>query len=282
MLTVCWPLAAAERSLAELGFEYDIYSDETYFEVQGLALKADVYRPHSDTVLPVLLYFHGGGWAYNTRASVQLKLLPWLQKGFVVINVDYRKVAEAPAPAAVVDARCALNWVRQQAARFQVDPQRIVLSGNSAGGHLALMAAYTSRQLLFDRPCWDGDGPAVAAVINWYGISDVADLMAGEHQRAYAVQWIGFSADPLALARMVSPLQYVSAHSSPTLSIHGDADTVVPYSQSLRLHAALTAQQVKNELITFRGKGHGDFAAAQIDESYQRIWRFLQAQKVMP
>lgn len=263
-------------------FRYLHQPDLVFNTVNHQEQLLDVTRPDDDQRRPVLLFFHGSGWAYNNKNHADMWLLPWLGKGFAVVNADYRKVDVATAPGAVDDARCALNWIALNADRFHFDLNRIVVSGHSAGGHLALMTGYATDSGLFDRQCWNGDGPKVAAVINWYGISDVADLLSGPHQHAYAVQWIGNPSDPIALAKKVSPLSYLRKNVPPTLSIHGDADTVVPYDQSARLHAALHKLGVTEQLITVPGANHGEFSNAAVADAYQAIWAFLTAQKLLP
>lgn len=322
---VAWlPAATLAAQFSEwAAFAYEVHANQTYLRVDNQALALDVYLPQAGVegamftapgqreasapltaksatiarTYPVLMYIHGGGWAYNNRHDVQLRLLPYLEKGFAVVNIDYRKIDSASAPAAVIDARCALNWVRQNAERFHFDTARIIVSGNSAGGHLAMMTGFATDSGQFDRLCWDGDGPNVAAVINWYGISDVYDLIQGDNIHAYAVQWLNAagsdndSAGPRTLAERVSPLTYLqpnppakkqAKHLPAVLSIHGNADKVVPYSQSLRLHQALNRLGVVNELHTVAGKGHGDFNRDEVGAIYQHIWTFLGEQKLLP
>jgi dipeptidyl aminopeptidase/acylaminoacyl peptidase len=126
-----------------------------------------------------------------------------------------------------------------------------------------------------DNNCDGTEKLKVAAIINWYGISDVGDLVQGRNQRNYAVMWMGSQPDPLTIAKRVSPLTYVRAGLPPILSIHGDADPVVPYDQSTRLHQALSAAGVPNELVTIKGGGHGQFTDAELENAYQKISTFL-------
>jgi acetyl esterase/lipase len=106
-----------------------------------------------------------------------------------------------------------------------------------------------------DNNCDGAEKLKVAAIINWFGISDVADLVQGCNQRNYAAMWMGSQPDPLTIAKRVSPLNYVRAGLPPILSIHGDADLVVPHEHSTRLHQALSDAGVPNELVTIKGGG---------------------------
>ncbi len=117
--------------------------------------------------------------------------------------------------------------------------------------------------------------PKVAAIINWYGITDVVDLLDGPHRRPYAVQWFGSLANREEAARRISPLSYVAPGLPPVLSIQGDADPVVPYEHSLRLRDALTKAGVPNELVTVPGGGHGNFKPEERKMIYLKIREFL-------
>ena len=117
--------------------------------------------------------------------------------------------------------------------------------------------------------------PKVAAIINWYGITDVNDLLTGANGRSYAVQWIGSGKSHDEVAKSVSPITYVRAGLPPILSIQGDADPIVPYSQNTRLRDALTKADTPNELLTIPGGGHGNFNAQQRTQAYVKIREFL-------
>ena len=173
--------------------------------------------------------------------------------GFSVVNVDYRVARVALAPAAVEDARCALRWVIRHAPQYGFDRSRMVLVGSSAGAHLALMAAMAPASAGFDRLC-PGDEPlTVAAVINFFGVVDVAELLAPPNPRDFAIGWLGPGAGDAKLVERLSPLGYVDKRAPAILTLHGDADPVVPFTQATRLHAALDAAGVANRLVPIRG-----------------------------
>ena len=160
---------------------------------------------------------------------------------------------------------------------YDIDTDRIVLTGHSAGGHLSLIAGMLPEGTDLDNSCHGNEPLKVAAIINWYGISDVADLIQGPNIRNYALMWMGSQPDQLAIAKRVSPLTYVRAGLPPIISIHGDADAVVPYEESVRLHHALTTAGVPNELVTIKGGGHGEFKEAELEDAYEKIQAFLRA-----
>ena len=149
------------------------------------------------------------------------------------------------------------------------------MTGFSAGGHLALTTGVVPSSAGLDRQC-PGDEPLeVAAIVNWYGITDVGDLLDGGNMKSYAVQWMGSMPDRYEIAERVSPLSYVREGLPPVLTIHGDADPTVPYSHAVRLHEALDEAGVSNRLHTVPGGGHGNFSLEQFQVAAEVIRDFL-------
>jgi acetyl esterase/lipase len=184
------------------------------------------------------------------------------------------------APAAVEDTRCALRWVYRNASQWHFDINKIVLTGHSAGGHLSLITGMLPDGTALDNRCYGDEKLKVAAIINWYGISDVNDLIKGSNLKNYAAMWVGSQPDAEEIARRVSPLTYVRSGLPPILSIHGDKDDVVPYSHSVRLHEALEKAKVPNQLFTIKNGGHGQFPQADFVRSYEAIWSFLRQNRI--
>lgn len=270
------------RWAASVAGEYLIYPDRVYGVANNYQLKLDVWqKQNAKEPAPTLIYIHGGGWIFGDRTGATLQFLPYLQMGWNVVNVDYRTASASLAPAAVEDCRCALRWVVQHAAEYNMDTNRIVLTGHSAGGHLSLTTGLLTPEAGLDNQCFGIERLKVAAIINWYGISDVADLIAGPNLKNYAVMWLGSQPERTAIAKRVSPLTYVHGGNPPVLTIHGDADPVVPYSHAVRLHQALTQAGVKNELVTIHGGGHGGFTPEQVQDAFAKINAFLRAQGVI-
>jgi acetyl esterase/lipase len=265
--------------------QYQVTANVTYLTASGYESKLDVYRRRDvQTPQPTVIFFHGGGWVLGTKETAIPSIMPWLEMGWNVVNVEYRMARVAPAPGAVEDALCALRHVVAQAKTYNVDTSKIVVSGESAGGHLALAAGMIPASAGLTSICAGGGFaglehtvPPVAAIINWYGITDVNDMLAGSNGRSYAVQWVGSGPTRDAVARSVSPLTYVRAGLPPILSIQGDADPIVPYSQNTRLHAALAKAGVRNELFTVPGAGHGNFDPEQRTRIYLKVREFLSA-----
>lgn len=269
-------LSPAARWASVLSAQYWIHPDITYGVANNYTLKLDVWqRNDAKTPVPTLIYYHGGGWVFGDRTGSTLFLMPYLEMGWNVINVEYRMASVSLAPAAVEDCRCVLRWAIKNAKEYNIDTNRIVLTGHSAGGHLSLITGMLPEGTGLDNNCPGNETLKVAAIVNWYGISDVADLIQGPDLKSYAVMWMGSQPDQLAIAKRVSPLTYVRAGLPPIISIHGDADPVVPYQQSVRLHQSLTVAGVSNELVTIKGGGHGQFKEAELEDAYEKIRAFL-------
>lgn len=269
-------LSGTAEWAAALSGQYRVMPNVTYLTANNWDAKLDVYVPReSRESLPTLIYIHGGGWVQGAKESSALSVLPYLELGWAVVNVEYRLARVSLAPAAVEDCRCALRWVIKNAKEYGFDPSRLVVTGHSAGGHLSLTTGTVPASAGLDRQCPGSEDLKVAAVINWYGITDVVDLLDGPNQQSYAVAWLGSLSDREAVARRVSPLTYVRSGLPPVLTIHGDADPVVPYSHALRLKAALDQAGVPNELVTVPGGKHGGFSRAETVKIFTAIRAFL-------
>jgi acetyl esterase/lipase len=260
---------------ATIANDYRVVNDVTYLRASNWEAKLDIYTPRAAGPHPTVLHIHGGGWTGGSRESVILRAMPFLEMGFAVVNVSYRLASVAEAPAAVEDCRCALRWVLRNAKEYGFDPTRIVVTGYSAGGHLALTTGMLPASAGLDRQCPGPEALAVAAIVNWYGITDVADLLDGANLRAYAVQWLGSRTDRVEAARRVSPLTYIRRDVPPVLTIHGDADPTVPYTHATRLHAALQQAGATSELVTIPQGRHGGFPAAQQVRAVEAMRAFL-------
>jgi uncharacterized protein (TIGR02246 family) len=255
------PVIVPDGIVLEANIAYDRFPDT----------RLDVLYPKafSKEKRPGVIMFHGGGWIRSTKETMMDAFcLPYLERGFVVANVEYRVAGAATAPAAVNDALTAAKWFFDRAGKYNVDPARIVVTGASAGGHLALMVGMT--------PASAGLGPAIpiAAIVNGYGVADVGDLLEGPHRQGFAVQWLPEQAGRSDLAKRLSPLTYVRKGLPPTLTVQGENDHTVPHEQGVRLTAALKEAGVDAEMMTVPDAGHG-FSKTQWPAVHARIFEFL-------
>jgi acetyl esterase/lipase len=153
-----------------------------------LDMHLDVYQVPSDKPTPVVIQIHGGGWIRGDRPGGSGSFGPFFAAGMSVVAVQYRNAIDAPAPAAIQDVRCAMAWVKKNAAKYNIDPDKVVTWGGSAGGHLALMAAYAPASF---NPPGCTDQPKVVAVIDMFGASDVAESLTYRGSMDFTHQWIG-------------------------------------------------------------------------------------------
>ncbi len=255
------PVTVPDSIALEANIAYDRYP-ATLLDVMYPKAKAAGKRPG-------VIMFHGGGWIRSTKETMmQSFCLPYLERGFVVANVEFRVAPAAKAPGAVNDALRAAQWFVDHAEQYGVDTKRIVVTGASAGGHLALMVGMTPAEAKL--------GPAirVAAIVNGYGVTDVGDLLDGPHHQGFATEWLPEQEGRLELAKRLSPMTYVRAGLPPTLTVQGENDHTVPHEQGVRLTAALRAAGVDAEMMTVPGAGHG-FSREQWPAVHARIFAFL-------
>ena len=265
-----------EEWVATLFSRYSVRTDITYLVADNWESKLDVYRPwRATSPTPTVVYIHGGGWVAGDKSVRPLYFLPYLEMGWAVVNVGYRLARVSLAPGAVEDTRCALRWVIRNAEKYNFDTDKIVLTGRSAGGHLSLITGMLPASSSLDRRCLGRDDLKVAAIVNWFGITDVDDLLEGGNMQSYAVTWLGSQSDRHEIARRVSPLSYVRPGLPPVLTIHGDADRVVPYDHAVRLHRALDESGVPNQLVTIPGGKHGRFSRAELLRIHVATREFL-------
>lgn len=231
----------------------------------------DILQPSNPTgkSVPGVVVFHGGGWVHSGKETAYRSLcLPYLKRGFVVANVEYRVASQAKAPAAVTDALDATHWFFKHAHQYHVDTKRIVVTGGSAGGHLALMVGMTPKSAHL------GPVSPVAAVIDGYGITDAVELLNGPHRQFWADAWIPPGPARVQLAQKVSPLTYVRHDLPPIFIAQGADDHTVPLEQSIRLHDALNEDGVPNEFVIVPHAKHG-FDRAQWNKLDVKIFAFL-------
>ncbi|MFI8260032.1 alpha/beta hydrolase fold domain-containing protein [Streptomyces sp. NPDC085665] len=224
----------------------------------------DVQLPAGEGPFPAVVWIHGGGWLDGDRRypppTVPAALLHGavLGAGLALVSIDYRHSLEAPFPAQLHDVKAAIRYVRQFAPALGIDPERIGVWGESAGGHLAALAglvrpggadAETLAALEGSHGVGSGD-TGVLAVVDWYGVHDLPALAAhplpmptgAEFPNPYDALLGVPAAEQAEPARFASPVTYAVPGSNPPpfLLVHGTADGLVPYSQSETLAEALT------------------------------------------
>lgn len=203
-------------------------------------LHLDLYLPKGRTkATPAIIFIHGGAWKGGQRGDMKFYCVKFAEQGYVTATVTYRLTGEAPFPAAVHDVKCAVRWLRANATKYQVDPKRIAVSGNSAGGHLSMMIGYS------DDPSLEGTGgnndvsSRVCAVVNFYGPTDLTTDFATK--QGVLVDFMdGKTFDEASdTYKQASPLFHLTRDDPPTLTFHGTIDSTVPIIQADKLSEKL-------------------------------------------
>ena len=252
---------------------YTAQIDVIYKEVDGWEGRIDLYtNPNAEKPTPVVLNIHGGGWNHGEKES-QSGFGSFFKNGYAVANVEYRLVDVAPAPAAIEDVRCALIYLYNNAKTLNIDTTKIVIMGGSAGGHLALMAGLLGNNTIYDADCTYEGELKIAAIINKYGVTDLVPL----NKKKSAKNWLGKGYLNEEFTKSVSPLYYVTKDSPPVFIVHGDADPIVPYSQSVKLYKALKDNNVNAEFLTIPNGKHGKFTKEEKTLFSTQMWSFLKS-----
>ncbi len=264
------PVAVPEGVVEELDIEYG--------QIDGISLKLDLYSPREITEpLPLILFIHGGGWVKGNKADYKLYAAQFPLKGYVVATMAYRFADVADFPGCISDAKCAVRWLRANAARLHIDPDKIAVAGGSAGGHLAMMVGYSS-----DVKSLEGDGgnpdvsSAVQAVIDLYGPADLTTEAARVHPTITNFTKVAYEKDP-ALYESASPIHYVDPSDPPTFIIQGTLDSLVTPDQSDALAEKFQALDMDYWYDCYPGWPHTMDVARLVNERVQlTMHAFLQ------
>jgi acetyl esterase/lipase len=234
-----------------------IQRDLVYKRVNSAVLTLDLYCPEKVSgPLPVIVWIHGGAWRSGRKERCPAVAL--VQDGYAVASINYRLTSAAPFPAQIEDCKAAVRWLRANAAKYNLDADRIGVWGMSAGGHLAALLG-TSGGV----PELEGSGDnmqyssQVQAVCDVAGPADLPALTNVGPKRTLAIE--GLLGGPLekdkAKAIAASPIHYVSKDNPPFLIVHGEGDRVIPVEQSQRLYEALRKAGV-NATLKMPHVGH--------------------------
>jgi acetyl esterase/lipase len=268
MESASWKSSFAKTYSAELNIPYG--------KVPYKECKVDVYFIKKSHPIPVLLFFHGGGWVKGSKDEMTFST--YMKAGWGIVNAEYRFANTSSIKAPVVDCRAALSWVYAHANEFNFDTSKILISGSSAGAHLALFAGLAGAHSEFDDNCEYSGDLKVAAIINNFGPTDLVKLLTEPKVLKNSGRWFNGIANIEELARKISPVNYVKPGSPPVFTAHGDKDPTVPYDQALRLKKVLDDTSIPNELITVHGGGHGKFSDADKKEINKKLSLFLKKQ----
>jgi len=252
-------------------------TDIEYENVGGESVRLDAFVPNGPGPFPTVILVHGGGWNGGDKSGGPQKGYtapmdePLARAGFAWFEINYRLTPKHPYPACLDDLETAIRWVKAHAADYRVDPRRIALAGESAGGHLVELEGTRA-----------DPSTRVSAIVSFYGNSDV---LAEARERGGVVGNLGqlfpghaqLDAAAVALLQSASAVYQVRPGLPPFLLLHGNADKSVPYQRSVDFHARLVAAGVPCDFITIPGGVHGMINWDQVAPDYrERVVAWLQ------
>jgi acetyl esterase/lipase len=222
-----------------------------YKNSNGKSLQLDIYKPKNLVKpAPLLVFIHGGGWTGGKRADYLVYLLAFAKKGYITATVSYRLVKDSVYPACAEDITDAVQWLFKNGDKYGYDPDRIALIGGSAGGHLALLAAYGWRKpgANDDTMIVPVSAHKIKAVVDLYGPADFTTEFAKNN--ATVINFLGHTyKEKPELFTEVSPVHYLDKDDPPTMILHGTSDKTVPVSQSDELKKKLDSLAIPNVYI---------------------------------
>ena len=253
-------------SLGERGQGQDvrISKDIEYAAAADTALKLDLYVPAKPTTPPVVVWVHGGAWRSGSKANPSI--LPLTAKGFAVASIDYRLSPVATFPAQVHDIKAAIRYLRATAAQHGYSPEKIAISGGSAGGHLAALVGVTNglQELEGGIGNHRDQSSDVQAIVAFYGASNLTTILAQSTPHGLGVRvpalelLLGGQPDAkMDLARLASPVFHVDKSDPPLLWYHGDQDPQMPINQAHEMIGAYKKAGLEAQLEVVYGGAHG-------------------------
>jgi acetyl esterase/lipase len=264
-LSLAQPAAKQPRRRFPLPPGVKALKDLEYGKVDGRAMRLDLYLPEkADKPLPLIIWIHGGAWLAGSKDDPS-PALRFTSDGYAVAQVGYRLSQEARFPAQIHDCKAAVRWLRANAAKYNLDPNKSVAWGSSAGGHLVALLGTSGGVTELEGHVNDlKDSSRVQAVVDWFGPTDFLHIGDAESD-------IGHNAPESPESKLIggavlenkdkaakaSPITYVAKGAPPFLIMHGDRDRTVPYSQSELLYAALKKAGVDVTFVPMKGAGHG-------------------------
>jgi len=242
--------------------------DLVYGRVHGAGLLADVAYPVVDKQLTAIISVHGGRWqGGHKRDGSTIKVKQWAGFGLFAMSIDYRLVGSSPAPACYQDFQCAIRYVHAHAKQFNIDPERIFLIGQSAGGHMVSLAATLGDGPFPRTGGWDDASNDFCGVISVAANYELTTLSWGKI-------WTPRSGDPIEARRQASPVNHVKKEMKPLMILHSDNDRSVPIENALLMVDALKKAGADHVFHRYPSAGHMGIT----EEVIKRSLEFIKAQ----
>ena len=266
--------------------EFQVVKDIEYGRGGDISLLLDIYAPETPiaTPMPVVIWIHGGSFKYGNKSSdPMLRSIKTLaEHGFFAVSINYRLSGVAPFPAAVEDSKCAVRWLRANAEKYNVAPNRIGVLGSSAGGHLSMMVGCADETAgLEGNGGWAEFSSRVQAVCSYYGPTDLAGTYRAIEAREgsvpddfYYVEFLGCHLEENPdMWKAAGPINHVTADDPPLLLVHGELDSVVPIIVSEKMYRIYQQAGLEVSLIRVSDADHvfKQAAESKISPSVEEI-----------
>ena len=248
----------------------EVFGNIGYKETEEKMLFLDIYRKKNILdPAPLIIFIHGGSWTGGDKIDYLIYLLSYAEKGYITASLSYRFAQEAKFPAALEDVICGIEWLKANGIKYGIDSSNVALVGGSAGGHLALMAAYTMGGPYEPGNC-DNDGaiPRVNAVVNFYGPTDLTTKYAISRNETKFFLGLDYKDNPEKYLA-ASPVHFITPDDPPTMTFIGTLDELVPVYQTDILNERLTAADVPHNYHRLKGWPHTMDAAVPVNEYAQ-------------
>jgi acetyl esterase/lipase len=251
--------------------------DIVYAKMGTLELKLDLTRPtEAPTLAPAVMVIHGGAWRQGNKRDVRVISSEFAKRGYLAVAPQYRFCPQDTFPAQVHDVKAAVRWVKSNAKKYKIDPERVGAIGFSAGGHLALLLGLTG-----PTDGLEGDVAAgapdsrVKAVVNYFGPTDLAASDIPAVSKPLVKDFLGGTPQEKAeLAAKASPLTFVSKDDAPVLTFQGTKDPLVPFTQAIKLAEAMNSAGVPGRVELLVGAQHG-WAGTELKRTVDETFRFF-------
>jgi acetyl esterase/lipase len=279
MRQISWLVAAVVLNLssfanaADPNFETGI----EYANPDNQHLQLNLARPaEGEGPFPAVVCIHGGGFRAGKREGWDSICRQLAARGYVAVTITYRLAPKYQFPAAVEDCKAAVRWMRANAGKYHVDPGRIAVLGDSAGGHLTQFLAVTNNVHDFDGDQNPGQSSEVQCAVSFYGPCDFTKSYGKSVDAAEVLPlFLGGNLEQQRHRHILaSPLSWVTPDAPPILLLHGTNDKYVNYEQAILMRDRLKAAEVDVELLTLEGAGHG-FKGDDQKRAYAATFEFL-------
>jgi alpha-L-fucosidase 2 len=224
--------------------------DVVYGRVHGAGLLADIAYPETTEPLTAIISVHGGRWVGGHKKDAStIKVDQWAGFGFFAMSIDYRLKGTTPAPACYQDVQCAIRYVHSHAKEYNIDPQRVFLIGQSAGGHMVSLAATIGDGPYPRTGGWEKASNDIRAAISVAAAYDLPTL-------DWGALWTPPGVDPADARAAASPNRHIAKDSKPLLILHSDNDRSVPIANALLMVEAAERAGARHTFHRYPEMGH--------------------------